>query len=155
MEDDISTIFFAEEQNKVERARERIFLEYSARRIHLALLLEKFPDITPKEYLEIQLKSGVEAIHSIVGRLKKFPPEIIRDFLKKYNEKIFAMSKYGKEEIVAIDEAGVAAITLQDKASLTIDSATYAGMLGLLISTFQSLPGVTGKSALFVLVLIV
>jgi hypothetical protein len=129
-----------------QRTQHRILLEYCARRMHLALLLEKFPNLTPKEYLQIQLKSGVEAIGVIVNYLKGFTPEfIITSLLKDYNERIFA-TRYGKEEIIAIDEAGAAAVVLKDKMIIQIDSAEYTGMLGLLVNTFQSLPGVTSTT---------
>jgi hypothetical protein len=112
-------------RNNLEKAKERISLEYCARRIHLLLLVIQFPSLQPKQYLESQLNGGKRVIENVANILKSLDPDSIYALLKIVDEEL--KQKGVEEKAVAIDEAGAAQYELGDR--IVSESALKSGIL--------------------------
>ena len=152
--------YFSESHfHKLYRAKERVLLEYIARRIHLLLLLRKNSNLTPQQYLETQLSSvGIEAIAKIVNYLKSHTWK--RDSIIEELDKDFKNFQL-HDNIIAIDEAEAALETLGEKIvselalsrnEIDLYSGTPVplklrrGLLGAMLSALYSIYGKSKNS---------
>lgn len=87
----------------------RIYLEFLARFLYLYLLLEKFPELEPVEYLIGQINGGQPIINNICDILKKLDPPNTRELATEL-QNLLTEKKIDNDRrlIVAIDEANIA-----------------------------------------------
>ena len=116
--------YISSSKDKLSAAVREIEINYCARRIHLLLLLQNFPLLTPRNHLEIQLFGNKQPVKNIVSILHTLPIEYDLSKLLDYvNNRIREMSpEYASVEIVAIDEARAA--SLQLKRHISVESKT-------------------------------
>src|SRR5579885_1383649 len=89
--------------------RWRMYLEFLARFLYLYLLLEKFPDLEPVEYLIEQINGGHDVINTIRNILQKLDPPNTSE-LATESQILLTEKKMTNDRglMVAIDEANIA-----------------------------------------------
>ena len=89
--------------------RWRMYLEFLARFLYLYLLLEKFPDLEPVEYLIGQINGGHDVINTIRNILQKLDPPNTSE-LATESQILLTEKKMTNDRglMVAIDEANIA-----------------------------------------------
>jgi hypothetical protein len=92
----LSSNFDQWHRTKLSEAKDRIKLEYCAHRLYLWLLFDKFPKLTPQQYLEAQLYMGVDVVAELVKQLPIYISKTgnnIDEVIKMCNQDLYQRTK--------------------------------------------------------------
>ncbi|KAF9284123.1 hypothetical protein BGZ68_004905 [Mortierella alpina] len=90
-------------------AGDRVELEFLARLSFLQLLLNNDAQLTPEQFFREQINGGAVTIGTLVGKLRAFEPDTIRDMLNFTQDKLAAhLNRHRQGLVIALDEAHIA-----------------------------------------------